>query len=397
MSGTEPSVEQVLQELDPAKRASVERILYGTTVEPLELTPQATQLATQHDFELKAYRHAYKTKGQTTPRMVRAAVIQNAIVQPTTAPVAVQRQALHDRLRVLIQAAAAAGANVVALQECWTGPFFMCTREKQPWCDFAEEAERGPTFDLMSTLARQHSMVIISPILERDVSHGGTLWNTAVIFSPTGKFLGKHRKNHIPRVGDFNESTYYMEGNTGHPVFETAYGKIAVNICYGRHHPLNWMAFGLNGAEMVFNPCATVGALSEPMWSIEGRCAAIANNYFVLSNNRVGTESFPNAFTSGDGKPAHTDFGHFYGSSYVANPDGSRTPGLCRDRDGVLIQECDLNACQAVKDTWCFGMTARHGMYADLLARYDQVNFTPQRIVDPAKPCSSNEEENAEK
>jgi len=76
-------------------------------------------------------------------------------------------------------------------------------------------------------------------------------------------------QNHIPRVGDFNESTYYMEGNTGHPVFETVYGKIAINICYGRHHPLNWLAFGLNGAEIVFNPSATVGELSEPMWPIE--------------------------------------------------------------------------------------------------------------------------------
>jgi len=63
-----------------------------------------------------------------------------------------------------------------------------------------------------------------------------------------------------------------MEGNTGHPVFETAFGKIAINICYGRHHPLNWLAFGLNGAEIVFNPAATVGELSEPMWPIEVRC-----------------------------------------------------------------------------------------------------------------------------
>lgn len=72
-------------------------------------------------------------------------------------------------------------------------------------------------------------------------------------------------QNHIPRVGDFNESTYYVEGNTGHPVFETAFGRLGINICYGRHHPLNWAAFGLNGAELVFNPSATVGAL---------RCAA---------------------------------------------------------------------------------------------------------------------------
>ena len=76
------------------------------------------------------------------------------------------------------------------------------------------------------------------------------------------------------------------------------------------HPTLRWarwhrMAFGLNGAEIVFNPSATVGGLSEPMWSIEARNAAIANSYFVGAINRVGTEIFPNAFTSGDGKPAH--------------------------------------------------------------------------------------------
>lgn len=101
-------------------------------------------------------------------------------------------------------------------------------------------------------------MVIVSPILERDSEHGDLIWNTAVVISNSGKYLGKHRKNHIPRVGDFNESTYYYEGNTGHPVFDTEFGKIAINICYGRHHPQNWMMFALNGAEIVFNPSATV-------------------------------------------------------------------------------------------------------------------------------------------
>lgn len=78
-----------------------------------------------------------------------------------------------------------------------------------------------------------------------------------------------------------------MEGDTGHPVFETAYGKIAVNICYGRHHPLNWLAFGLNGAEIVFNPSATVGELSEPMWPIEVpfcHCTKIFNVCYPLNS-----------------------------------------------------------------------------------------------------------------
>lgn len=173
-------------------------------------------------------------------------------------------------------------------------PFAFCTREKK-WCEFAEPLD-GESTRFLQDLALRYNMVIISSILERDVSHGDTLWNTAVVIGNHGNIIGKHRKvtrrswsqlsyhtllavktilvivilqNHIPRVGDFNESTYYMEGNTGHPVFETTYGKIAVNICYGRHHPLNWLAFGLNGAEIVFNPSATVGELSEPMWPIE--------------------------------------------------------------------------------------------------------------------------------
>lgn len=137
-------------------------------------------------------------------------------------------------------------------------PFAFCTREKHPWCEFAEDAVTGPSTKFLAVLAKQYNMVIISPILERDENHGDTIWNTAVVISNHGTYLGKQRKNHIPRVGDFNESTYYYEGNTGHPVYETEFGRIAINICYGRHHPQNWMMFGINGAEIVFNPSATV-------------------------------------------------------------------------------------------------------------------------------------------
>lgn len=85
-----------------------------------------------------------------------------------------------------------------------------------------------------------------------------------------------------------------MESTLGHPVFETKYGRIAINICYGRHHPQNWLMYGVNGAEIVFNPNATVTALSEHLWFIEARNAAVANSYFVFATNRVGTVSvFP--------------------------------------------------------------------------------------------------------
>ena len=179
-----------------------------------------------------------------------------------------------------------------------------------------------------------------------------------------------------------------MEGQTGSPVFDTEFGKIGVNICYGRHHPLQWMAYGLNGAEIVFNPSATIGSLSEPLWSIEARNAAIANHYISVAINRVGTERFENAFTSGDGKPEHNEFGPFYGSSYVAFPDGSRSPGLSRDRDGLLVTEVDLNINRQVRDKWGFTMTGRHEMYADFLNEYIKPDFKPQVVKKGDKAVS---------
>jgi len=325
---------------------------------------------------------------------IENAIIGKVISLPTTSSIKEQYNTIQEKIRFMIEAAGNMGVNIVCLQECWTMPFAFCTREKLPWTEFAESAENGTSTLFLCELAKKFNMVIISPILERDENHSGTIWNTAVIIGNNGNVIGKSRKNHIPRVGDFNESTYYMEGNLGHPVFETVFGKIAVNICYGRHHPLNWMAYGLNGAEIVFNPSATVGNLSEPMWSIEGRNASIANTYFVGSINRVGTELFPNLFTSGDGKLPHKDLGHFYGSSYVSAPDASRTPGLSRTSDGLLISEIDLNLCQQVKDKWGFQMTGRFDLYAKFLENYIKPDFEPQIIRDPSLGYNNKQNKN---
>lgn len=309
------------------------------------------------------------------PRIVRIGLIQNSIVKETSEPVKFQRAAIYHKIQKYIEHAIICGVNIICLQEAWTMPFAFCTREKYPWVEFAEDVETGPTTQFLSQLARRAGIVIISPILERDSEGGDIIWNTCVVIGTDGTVIGKHRKNHIPRVGDFNESTYYMEGDTGHPVFSTPFGKIGINICYGRHHPLNWLMFALNGAEIVFNPSATVGELSEPLWPIEARCAAIANSYYTCAINRVGTEVFPNVFTSGDGGEAHNDFGHFYGSSYVTAPDGARTASLSRSQDGLLVAECDLNLCRQMRDKWGFRMTSRLSMYAKELTKY--VKSTP--------------------
>ncbi|XP_048135369.1 beta-ureidopropionase-like isoform X1 [Rhodamnia argentea] len=371
--------------LSPQVFQEVSRLLIGLNcgriLEAVPLADSAKALSSECNFDVQAFRFTADKELLREPRVVRVGIIQNSIVLPTTASFVDQKRAIHQKVKPMIDAAGASGVNILCLQEAWMMPFAFCTREKR-WCEFAEPVDEEST-RFLQDLAKKYNMVIVNPILERDVNHGETIWNTAVIIGNHGSIIGKHRKNHIPRVGDFNESTYYMEGNTGHPVFETAFGKIAVNICYGRHHPLNWLAFGLNGAEIVFNPSATVGELSEPMWPIEARNAAIANSYFVGSINRVGTETFPNPFTSGDGKPQHIDFGHFYGSSHFSAPDASCTPSLSRHRDGLLISDMDLNLCRQLKDKWGFRMTSRYNLYADLLAQYLKPDFEPQVISDP--------------
>ncbi|CAI4224163.1 unnamed protein product [Auanema sp. JU1783] len=370
-------VHEALKQLPADVQDETHRILFGRKYQELDVSAEVKDIALKHDFEIKGYIISAQSEQLRSPRLTRVAAIQNAIVLPTTAPVAEQRDAILQRVGLMIEAAAQAGANIVSLQEAWNMPFAFCTRERLPWTEFAEPAEDGPTTKFLSKLSKKYGIVIISPILERDESKDDVIWNTAVFISHTGNFMGKTRKNHIPRVGDFNESTYYMESTLGHPVFETPFGKLAVNICYGRHHPQNWMMYALNGAEIIFNPSATVGGLSEPLWFIEARNAAIANHCFTVGINRVGTEVFPNEFTSGNGQPAHKDFGHFYGSSYIAAPDGSRTPSLSRVREGVLIAEMDLNLCRQTKDSWGFRMTQRLDMYAKSFTAAADPSYKP--------------------
>ncbi|BHF73510.1 Beta-ureidopropionase [Sparganum proliferum] len=365
------SIESILERniTDEKEKEDVYRILYGGKLEKLSLPISSCQAGTS-TAKVAGYAFRRAEEQLRSPRLVRIGAIQHIMPLPPTAKVQDQVTAVHKKMGDLIDAAAQCGVNVLCFQEAWTMPFAFCTRERIPWCEFAESAENGPTTKFLSNYAKKYAMVIVSPILERDHDHGEVIWNTAVVIDHNGEFVGKSRKNHIPRVGDFNESTYYMESNLGHRVFDTIYGKIAINICYGRHHPQNWMMYGLNGAEIVFNPSATVDGLSESLWPIEARNAAIANSYFTVAINRVGTEVFPNEFTSGDGKPAHKDFGHFFGSSYVAGPDGSRTPGLDRISDGLLVAEVDLNLCRQARDQWGFRMTQRLDLYAKSITEY---------------------------
>ncbi|KAJ8934954.1 hypothetical protein NQ314_013084 [Rhamnusium bicolor] len=294
------SVDSVLKQIPREDFEKVRKILYGAETQEEQLR---------------------------SPKLIRVGLFQHKLVPfPTSTPVQELKYALFKFANKAIRIAARGGVNIFCFPETWNMPYAFCTREKTPWCEYAENAQFGPTTKMLQELAQIHDIVIISPILERDEIHNDAIWNTAVVIDNHGDYLGKHRKNHIPRGGNFNESIYYPEGNIGHPVFETEFGKIG--ICYGTHHPVNWLIFGLNGAEIVFNPSAAGGEISEPLWGIEARNAAIANSYFTCAVNRVGTEIFVNDFTSGDGRPPHRESDYFYGSSYITAPNGTRSPIL---------------------------------------------------------------------
>lgn len=340
------------------------RIYYGREDHcELKLQDATLDKSEKENFEVAAFLFSAAKEEIRKPKIVKLGLIQHSIILPTNKPVKDQKEAIFKRAQTIIESAALEGVQILCLQETWSMPFFLCTGQKDEWSEFSESAEKGAAIKFISELAQKYEMVIISPILERDDK--GIWWNTAVVIDDTGKVMGKHRKNHLPSVGSFSETSFYSPGNTGHPVFDTKYGKIAVNICYGRHQALNWLMFGLNGADIVFNPAATISEFGESFWGVEARNAAIANSYYTCSINRVGTEKF----SVGDKNITRS----YYGSSYVTAPNGCRTPGLSRVKDGLLIAEVDLNLCRQVKDEWGFQMTNRLDMYAKELSKYRYV------------------------
>ena len=118
-------------------------------------------------------------------------------------------------------------------------------------------------------------MAIVVPVYERE--QAGVYYNTAAVYDADGTYLGKYRKNHIPHTSGFWEKYFFKPGNLGYPVFKTRFATIGVYICYDRHFPEGARLLGLNGAEIVFNPSATVAGLSQYLWKLEQPAHAVAN------------------------------------------------------------------------------------------------------------------------
>jgi N-carbamoylputrescine amidase len=281
-------------------------------------------------------------------RTVRAGLIQATLCESAASSAEKIKQAMIDKHVDLVAQAADQGAQVLCLQELFYGPYF-CAEQDPKWYGMTERIPDGPTTRLFADLAKQHGMVMVVPIYEEDLT--GVYYNTASVIDADGEYLGKFRKIHIPHTAPgFWEKFYFKPGNLGYPVFDTRVGKVAVYICYDRHFPEGARCLGLNGAEIVFNPSATVAGLSEYLWKLEQPAHAVANQYFIGAINRPGVEE-------------PWKIGEFYGQSYFCNPRGQIIAEAPRSGDAIVVEDLDLDMIREVRNVWQFFRDRRPETY----------------------------------
>ncbi len=283
--------------------------------------------------------------------ILKGGLIQMSLKGDTALSPAEIRERMIAAHLPLIEEAARKGVQVLCMQEVFTQPYF-CPSQDTKWYAAVERIPEGPTTKLMQELARKHSMVIVVPLYEEEIT--GVYYNTAAVIDADGKFMGKYRKSHIPQVAGFWEKFFFKPGNLGYPTFQTAYCRLGVYICYDRHFPEGWRALALNGAEYIVNPSATVAGLSQYLWELEQPASAAANGCYIGAVNRVGTE-------------APWNIGRFYGSAYFVNPRGKIIAKASEDKDELLVADMDLDLVREVRNQWQFFRDRRPDSYGDLV------------------------------
>ncbi|KPJ61559.1 MAG: carbon-nitrogen hydrolase [Latescibacteria bacterium DG_63] len=223
--------------------------------------------------------------------------------------------------------AAKRGAQLVCFSELAFEPFYP---QERPRSDVTELAESipGPTTEAFGSLGRRLGVAVVLNVFERD---GDRTYDSSPVLDADGSLMGKTRMVHVPDLACFHEKDYYAPGDRGAPVYQTAYGRIGVAICYDRHYPEYMRALALSGAEIVVVPQA--GAVDEwpdDLFEAEMRVAAFQNGYFTALCNRVGKE--PKL--------------EFAGESFACNPEGQVIARAGRGTEEILLCDLDLAATQ---------------------------------------------------
>ena len=280
------------------------------------------------------------------PRVIRCGLIQASNPKHEGSLQEIKEAMIQKHLP-LVEEAGKKGVQILCLQEIFHGPYF-CAEQDVKWYRTAEPVP-GPITERMAALAKKYRMVMVVPVYEMEQE--GMYFNAAAVIDADGKYLGKMRKVHIPHTWPgFWEKFYFKPGTLGFPVFQTAYAKIGIYICYDRHFPECARILALKGAEVLFNPSATTEGKSRYLWELEQPAQAVANGVFIGANNRVGLE-----------KP--WEFGKFYGSSYFVDPRGKILVKGSEDKDEVVVADLDLDQIREVRDGWQFFRDRRPELY----------------------------------
>lgn len=284
------------------------------------------------------------------------------IQQPCTPSVEDNRQ----RLAASIAEVAARGAQLVVLQELHNTPYF-CQTESVDNFDLAEPVP-GPSTEYFGALARKHEVVIVTSLFERRAA--GLYHNTAVVLERDGSIAGIHRKMHIPDDPAYYEKFYFTPGDLGFCPIETSVGKLGVQVCWDQWYPEGARLMALAGAEILIYPTA-IGfessdtpeeqARQRQAWQLVQRGHAVANGLPVVAVNRVGNEPDPSGQTRGI---------QFWGSSFVAGPQGELLAEASQTEAENLIVDIDLKRSEQVRRWWPFLRDRRIEEYQDLLVRY---------------------------
>lgn len=260
----------------------------------------------------------------------------------------------------LVREAAAQGAQIILLQELFETPYF-CQKEKADYYPYATELEQNQAINHFKAIAKELAVVLPISFYEKK---NYARYNSVAIIDADGEVLGKYRKSHIPDGPGYEEKFYFNPGDTGFKVWKTKYAKIGVGICWDQWYPEAARVMTLMGAELLFYPTA-IG--SEPQdgsidskdhWQMCMRGHAASNLIPVVASNRIGKEVDEDSSIN------------FYGSSFIAGPQGNKIVEASREEETVLVSEFDLDALETQRIEWGIFRDRRPELYR-LIASYD--------------------------
>lgn len=271
-----------------------------------------------------------------------------------------------QKLATNIANVAAKGAKLVVLQELHNSLYFCQTENTQNF-DLAEPIP-GPSTDFYGNLAKQHGVVLVTSLFERRTA--GLYHNTALVFDADGSIVGKYRKMHIPDDPAYYEKFYFTPGDLGFRPIDTSVGRLGVQVCWDQWYPEGARLMALQGAEILIYPTAIGYESSDTpdeqerqreAWTTVQRGHAVANGLPIIAVNRVGHEDDPSEQTRGI---------DFWGSSFVAGPQGELLHRCAKDKEENVVVELDMQRCENVRRWWPFLRDRRIEEFGELTRRF---------------------------